>query len=244
MPTNTQIQQFVEQYYPIAQQMEQKYGIPAYALMTQMAHESNFGTSNMAQGKNNFGGLGANDSNPSNALTFESPQEAMDYQARIQMAKAQRPENQWLNKRYAPTAAVIGDKNSKPDQVFAAMQDSKYASDPNYANNLMTRYNQIKSYIPGTQSTPAPTAQPKIRLAMIQPPQPTQSPPGTPNYGSSQGGSNYVAPEQRQGMKFTDPTGRVSYMDPQNPNPVAQPSPSPIQQGLNTVGSWVHNLLR
>lgn len=237
MPTVAQIQSFVNTYLPIAQKMEQKYGMPAYALLSQMAHESNYGTSVMAQGKNNFGGIGAMDRDPSQALTFNSPEDAADYQARIQMAKAIKPENQWLNKRYAPTAAILADTKNKPESVFAAMQDSKYASDPDYATKLMSRYQQIQPFLKGAPAinpgnpnhyelenrpeTKAGAIPPSAPKAMMPPPvHPSRMPNPTP-----------TAVGKGPGLQYKSPTGEVSFINP-------TPAPQSQQDGGSMLG-WL-----
>lgn len=261
MATKVDIQNFVQKFLPIAQQMEQKYGMPSYALLSQIAHETNFGTSAMAKNKNNFGGIAAYDSNPDAALSFKSPQDAIDYQTRIQMAKAQRPENQpFLTQHYGPSAAILADKNHSPEQVFAAMQDSKYATDPSYAQKLMTRYQQIAPFLTGGV-TVANAAEPTVPPSTpnfggkVMNPAPTPPPPHFSPQPSSQPYSDnrslwgkLVAPQVTQqptpvpqGLQYKGPDGQVSRINTQGQT---YPSPSPVASSPVPGLNWLHDRVR
>lgn len=225
MDANT-IQNFVNTYLPIAQQLEQKYGMPAYASLSQWAHETNFGTSPMFKNQNNIAGIGASDAAGKNAMSFSSPQEAADYAVRVQMAKAQDPRNQWMNTRYAPSAAILADSKNAPAQVFAAMKDSGWAKDPNYNNSLMTRYQQMQPYLKGgvqTAQAAEPAAPSVLGVSTV---------PSTPNYGIRTAHPVIYPPTTPQP---TNPPGQIAYKSPTGQSsyiPVSTPKPQSTNQGF------------
>lgn len=269
MPTRTDIQSFVQKFLPVAQQMESKYGVPAYALLSQMALETGFGTSPMAQNKNNYGGIAAYDRDPNQALSFNAPEDAIDYQARLLMGKSHRPDEQ---QKYQSLAGVMADKNNPPETVFAAMQDSPYASDkpsatsPGYAAKLMSRYSQIAPYLNGG-------VQPAMASEGTPPPAPSL--PGTPNYGSVHANPvptpppphanpiqspqpqyqdnrswwekmmspqvNPTPPPSPQGMQFRGPDGQTSRINAQGQT---YPSPSPVAQAPVPGLNWLHDRVK
>lgn len=264
MPTQSQVQQFVQRFLPIAQAMQQKYGMPAYALLSQVAHETNYGTSNFMNDRNNTGGIGANDSNPNGAFTFNSPEEAMDYQARLQMNKVLRPENKKLAEaKYGASSQILADPNHSPEQVFAAMQDSGWASDPNYGQSLMTRYKQMVPFIKNLGAQPVQAAEQTPAPNPITPPstpnngmisrgpstEPVQNPAPAPYQDNRPGWQKFIQPyvppvkptpsPAAQGMKFTSPTGETSRINTQG-----QTFASPAPESHNApVLDWVYNSL-
>lgn len=66
---------FVVTYYQIAHDLSIEYGIPWEAVMAQGILESTSGTSTFAVERNNFFGIGAFDSNPDNAYSYDTPEE-------------------------------------------------------------------------------------------------------------------------------------------------------------------------
>ena len=66
--------EWVDRWYETAQQLSIEFGIPWEAVVAQSIIESGAGTSYYATTRNNFFGLGAVDSNPDNAYTYESPE--------------------------------------------------------------------------------------------------------------------------------------------------------------------------
>lgn len=232
---------FVDRFLPVAQQLEQKYGMPAWASLSQWAHETNYGTSPMFLKQNNIAGIGASDAAGKNAMTFSSPEDSADYAVRLQMAKAQRPENQaFAKQRYGASAAILADSKTTPEQAFAAMKDSKWAADPNYNTNLMTRYQQIQPYL-GNQAP-----QVNVKAAMIQPqpntPNPAQ-PPGTPSFGTTtMNPVNY--PPKPSSPPVNNPPGMIAYKSPTGqksyiPAPVPQSQPNPgfnVGDVFNAIG--------
>ena len=66
--------EWVDRWHETAQQLSIEFGIPWEAVMAQSIIESGAGTSRYATTRNNFFGLGAVDSNPDNAFSYESPE--------------------------------------------------------------------------------------------------------------------------------------------------------------------------
>lgn len=66
---------FIDTYHDLAEQLSAEYGIPWEAVMAQGIIESASGTSNFARNRYNFFGLGAVDTNPGAAYTFNSAAE-------------------------------------------------------------------------------------------------------------------------------------------------------------------------
>ncbi len=64
---------FVDTYHDIAASLSIKYGIPWETVMAQGILESASGNSNLAKNRNNFFGIGAYDSNPDHAYSYDSP---------------------------------------------------------------------------------------------------------------------------------------------------------------------------
>lgn len=235
---DTQIKNFINTYYPIAQKMERKYGIPAYALLSQIALESNFGTSNFAQNRNNPSGLGAYNSDPNQAFTFDTLEDAIDYQARIQMAKAKLPQNQrGLDAKYGATAPILADRKNPPESVFAAMQDSPYSTDSDYAEKLMVRYNQIKPFIENFQPPPSSTGQVK-GTKRIQNPHP-----GKTIIYSPKGEVEYVEPDRQALDKAHEAAmNRQAANTPANFPGYIKPEPPPQTLDINKIGSMLGGL--
>lgn len=251
MDTKT-IQAFVQKWYPVAKQMEEQYGMPAEALLSQIALESKFGTSNFARTRNNMGGVGAYTKDPDQAMTFNSPEEAIAYQTRIQMAKAARPENQkLLDSQYGPTAPILADRKNPLETVFAAMQASPYSTDKPpagsqpvpgtlyYADKLMARYNQMKPYI-----TNAPQANPNgyelenrpqnaQHATLPPPPAATAQPTIAPLTGP------FI---RHDSSKLVDPNATMKYQNPQQQTSFVNASGRTAPSTGNTnggLGSWI-----
>ena len=93
-----------------------KRGYSGVALAKQKALESGFGESPFAKERNNYGGIGAYDSNPDNAFSFKSPEEYMNYY--FDMIKKRFP------KAYA--------NRKDPEKFVQSLKDEGYASDPEY----------------------------------------------------------------------------------------------------------------
>ena len=105
--------EFIEHYAAAAMQQQRKYGIPSSVILAQMALESKWGNSNLAQVGYNFFGIKANQSWLNSGLpysihdddrpnekfcNFLSPEESIEYHSRLLMSD--RYARCW---RYKPT---------------------------------------------------------------------------------------------------------------------------------------------
>lgn len=105
--------EFIEHYAAAAMQQQRKYGIPSSVILAQMALESKWGNSNLAQVGYNFFGIKANqnwlnsglpysihdDDRPNEKFcNFLSPEESIEYHSRLLMSD--RYARCW---RYKPT---------------------------------------------------------------------------------------------------------------------------------------------
>lgn len=85
-------------------------------VIKQKALESNFGRSNFAKERNNFGGIGAYDSNPNSAFSFKDIQDYLDYYFKM------------VEKRYPDAYANRQD----PEKYVEGLKKGGYATDPEY----------------------------------------------------------------------------------------------------------------
>lgn len=85
-------------------------------VIRQKALESNFGRSNFATERNNFGGIGAYDSNPNSAFNFKDIQDYLDYYFKM------------VEKRYPQAYANRQD----PQKYVEGLKQGGYATDPEY----------------------------------------------------------------------------------------------------------------
>lgn len=117
---------FVDTYHEIAEQLSVSYGIPWEAVMAQGILESAAGTSNFARERNNFFGIGAFDSNPDNAHSFDSPEEGWrGYYENIRTTATYRNHGVF-------TGATVTD----PYAYLQAIKDAGYATSPNYVASV------------------------------------------------------------------------------------------------------------
>lgn len=92
--------EFTERYAPLAIKLQQRYGIPSSVILAQMAYESRWGNSELAQKGNNFFGIKANrdwlpqglpysvhddDRKNEKFCNFSSPEESLEYYIRLLM---------------------------------------------------------------------------------------------------------------------------------------------------------------
>ena len=92
---------FVEQFAPLAMRQQKKYGIPTSVILSQMALESYWGNSDLAQKGNNYFGIKANNTWLSDGLpyslhdddqkderfcNFSPPEESLEYHSRLLMS--------------------------------------------------------------------------------------------------------------------------------------------------------------
>lgn len=105
---------------------EEKYGVNAWFLTGLAAHESNFGTSSIAQAKNNLFGFQAYDSSPyQSAKSFDSFEEGIDSVAAYLKENYLSSSGKYFN------GLGISDVNQK------------YATDENWANAITNHINTM-----------------------------------------------------------------------------------------------------
>ncbi len=119
---------FVDTYQPIAANLSVAYGIPWEAVMAQGILESAAGTSSFARERNNFFGIGAFDSNPNNAFSYETPEAGWrGYYENIRNTAT-----------YRNHGVFSGDTVTNPYAYAEAIKAAGYATDPNYVAKLST----------------------------------------------------------------------------------------------------------
>lgn len=117
---------FVETYHNVAVMNSINYGIPWEAVMAQGILESAAGTSNFAVQRNNFFGIGAFDSNPGAAFTYDTPEEGWEgYYKNIQKTAT-----------YREHGVFSGETVTDPYAYVIAVKEAGYATDPNYVAKL------------------------------------------------------------------------------------------------------------
>lgn len=94
------------------------YNFPVNVALAQAALESRRGTSNLAQGRNNYFGLGAYDANPNLAFAFDNPQQSIIYYMSLIR----------FNPIYAKAWAV----KDSPKLMLEEIKNAGYATDPEY----------------------------------------------------------------------------------------------------------------
>ena len=126
---------FVETYHDIAVMNSVAYGIPWETVMAQGILESAAGTSSFAINRNNFFGIGAFDSNVSNAYTFETPEAGWEwYYKNIQKTST-----------YRAHGVFSGDTVTDPYAYLVAIKDAGYATDPDYVAKVGAIIAEIES---------------------------------------------------------------------------------------------------
>ena len=105
--------EFIKKYSEAAMRQQRKYGIPASVILAQMAYESSWGNSNLAQAGCNYFGIKCSrnwlaqglpyslhdDDRPNEKFcSFSSPEASMEYHSRLLMGK-----NYWRCWKYSPT---------------------------------------------------------------------------------------------------------------------------------------------
>ena len=117
---------FVDNYHDIAEGLSVEYGIPWETVVAQGILESAAGTSRFAVERNNFFGIGAYDSNPNNAFSYDTPEEGWrGYYENIRKTAT-----------YRAHGVFSGDTITNPYAYAQAIKDAGYATDPNYVAKL------------------------------------------------------------------------------------------------------------
>lgn len=119
---------FVDTYQPIASNLSVAYGIPWETVVAQGILESAAGTSSFARERNNFFGIGAFDSNPSNAFSYDTPEAGWrGYYENIRKTAT-----------YRQHGVFSGETVTNPYAYAEAIKAAGYATDPNYVAKLST----------------------------------------------------------------------------------------------------------
>lgn len=116
-------------------EVESKYNVNALFLYSLAVHESFYGTSALAQDKNNLFGLRATDNSPyGNGETFNTKEDCIEHAAQVYMNEGYLKPGHW---RY--TATYTGDK--------AGGLNMKYASDANWGKKVAGHMFRFDSYL-------------------------------------------------------------------------------------------------
>ena len=141
-------EEFVQQYAPYAMRQQKKYGIPSSVILAQMAFESRWGNSNLAQKGNNFFGIKASkgwlakglpyslhddDRKNEKFCNFSSAEESIEYHTRLLMSD--RYARCW---RYEATDY---------HHWLLAIKAAGYATQADYAQKCESIIRQHKLYI-------------------------------------------------------------------------------------------------
>ncbi len=124
MPTSTPVPEprdFWDDFTNTVRERSKPEGYNADGIIRQKALESAFGTSRFAKERNNFGGIGAYDSNPNNAFKFDSVDDYLDYY--FNLVKSRYPE--------------AYENRADPEKFIGGLKAGGYASDPNYVSKVM-----------------------------------------------------------------------------------------------------------
>jgi len=117
-------------------EMEAKYGVNALYLMAHAIHESAWGTSSIAQNKNNLYGIKATDSDPEgNASVYESFDACVERAAEFVSTGYLTPSSWKFN------GAFLGNKG--------AGMNVKYASDPYWGEKIAGHMYRAQTYLEG-----------------------------------------------------------------------------------------------
>lgn len=120
---------FVDTYHDIAATLSVEYGIPWETVMAQGILESTSGTSNFAVTRNNFFGIGAFDSNTSDAYSYDTPEEGWrGYYENIKNTAT-----------YRNHGVFTGEAITNPYVYAQVIKDAGYATDVDYVAKL-TKY--------------------------------------------------------------------------------------------------------
>lgn len=107
----------------ILKEYEQKYKVNAFMILAQAIHESDYGMSDIAQGKNNLFGLRAYDGATGNAETYSTPQDSIADLI-----------NDYLNKNYIPVTGKFVNGANLGNKYRGV--NAKYATDPYWGQKI------------------------------------------------------------------------------------------------------------
>ncbi|MDO4855091.1 MAG: glycoside hydrolase family 73 protein [Limosilactobacillus gorillae] len=135
--------QFIKEIAPAAQQVEKKYGIPASIIIAQAGTESNWGRAKLAYKYNNLFGIKASTKNRVKMYTKETLNgKTVTIKQYFQVYPS------WKASIQAHTRLILNGTTDNPNrykgmitksytQAAWALQNNGYATDPNYANELI-----------------------------------------------------------------------------------------------------------
>lgn len=117
---------FVDMYHDIAEQLSIAYGIPWETVISQGIVESAAGTSKFAIERNNFFGIGAFDSNPNNAYSYDTPTDGWrGYYENIRKTST-----------YRAHGVFRGENITDPYAYIRTIKEAGYATDPVYVDTI------------------------------------------------------------------------------------------------------------
>lgn len=123
------VRAFVQQYLPIAEKIEKEFGISKWMTLAQAGLESGWGKSGFAQGRNNFFGLAAYDSNPDMAWSFPTAEDSFRAYGRLLSSD--------------PRYSRAYESRLNPEMMVREIKRAGYASDPDYVNKVLGIMNTI-----------------------------------------------------------------------------------------------------
>lgn len=143
-PKNITVNQFIRQVAPAAQAEQRKAGIPASITIVQAGTESNWGRSTLANKYNNLFGIKARTRDHRVRLATK---ETLNGKT-ITVKQYFRVYPSWAASIDAHTKLILrgtsdnphrydGVRTKSPSQAAWALQNNGYATDPNYANELL-----------------------------------------------------------------------------------------------------------
>ncbi len=135
--------QFIKEIAPAAQQVEKKYGIPASIIIAQAGTESDWGRAKLAYKYNNLFGIKASTKNRVKMYTKETLNgKTVTIKQYFQVYPS------WKASIQAHTRLILNGTTDNPNRYKGvitksytkaawALQNNGYATDPNYANELI-----------------------------------------------------------------------------------------------------------
>ena len=127
---------FIEKYHSIAISLSSEYKIPWEAVMAQGILESAAGTSNFARTRNNFFGIAAYTEDPSQALSFETPEAGWRGYY----------ENIINTSTYLDYGVCKGKNITDPYVYIETITAAGYCESPDYVKQVQELIGEVESY--------------------------------------------------------------------------------------------------
>lgn len=135
---------FIDTYHDIAAQLSVEYGIPWETVIAQGILESNSGRSNFARNRNNFFGIGAVDSNPDAAYSYETPEAGWRGYFNFIATNSRYRNHGVFQNNYTVTHTIkpngldktIRNNITNPYDYLQTIWDAGYATDPGYYQKI------------------------------------------------------------------------------------------------------------